>query len=123
MINVLLENLTLIGYAAIVFILSYCSNMCFSLWYNIKILNESFSWQKLKTSLLKVFAVMIGIVLLCSAITILPYVLEQIGFGISDTAENVLDIITVTGAIIMTSTKYIKEAYETFSAILGKEGK
>jgi amino acid transporter len=120
MINEILSNLTLIGYAALVFALAYCSNMCFSLWYNTKILNEEFSWARLKTGILKVVSVLLGIVLLCSAITLLPYVLTQIGLDISETVENIVDIVTIVGAVVLTSTKYIKESYETFIAILNK---
>lgn len=121
MFYVLFENLKLIAYAAIIFVLAYGANICFSLWYNIKILKESFSWKKLGTSLLKVMAVVIGIVLLCSAITLLPYVLSTVGLEVGESTEKFIDIITIITAIVVTCTKYIKEAYYTFVSILNSK--
>ena len=121
MFYVLFENLKLIAYAAIIFVLAYGANICFSLWYNIKILKESFSWKKLGTSLLKVMAVVIGIVLLCSAVTLLPYVLSSVGLEIGESTEKFIDIMTIITAIVVTCTKYIKEAYYTFVSILNSE--
>lgn len=121
MFYVLFENLKLIAYAAIIFVLAYGANICFSLWYNIKILKESFSWKKLGTSLLKVMAVVIGIVLLCSAVTLLPYVLSTVGLEVGESTEKFIDIITIITAIVVTCTKYIKEAYYTFVSILNSK--
>lgn len=121
MFYVLFENLKLVAYAAIIFVLAYGANICFSLWYNIKILKEAFSWKKLGTSLLKVMAVVIGIVLLCSAITLLPYVLSTVGLEVGESTEKFIDIITIITAIVVTCTKYIKEAYYTFVSILNSK--
>lgn len=121
MFSVLFDNLKLVAYAAIVFVLAYGANMCFSLWYNIKVLKESFSWKKLGTSLMKVMVVIVGIVLLCSAVTLLPYVLSSIGLEIGESTEKFIDIITIITAIVVTCTKYIKEAYYTFESILNSK--
>lgn len=121
MFYVLFENLKLVSYAAIIFVLAYGANICFSLWYNIKVLKESFSWKKLGTSLMKVMVVIVGIVLLCSAVTLLPYVLSSIGLEIGESTEKFIDIITIITAIVVTCAKYIKEAYYTFESILNSK--
>lgn len=46
MFNALLENLTNIGWAMLVFLCAYLANVAFSLWYNIKIRKEDFDREK-----------------------------------------------------------------------------
>ena len=45
--NALLENLTNIGWAMLIFLCAYLANVAFSLWYNIKIRKEDFDREKL----------------------------------------------------------------------------
>ena len=50
MFNALLENLTNIGWAMLIFLCAYLANVAFSLWYNIKIRKEDFDREKLIAS-------------------------------------------------------------------------
>lgn len=72
MFNALLENLTNIGWAMLIFLCAYLANVAFSLWYNIKIRKEDFDREKLIASGLKILVFVVGLTLLCTAITALP---------------------------------------------------
>ena len=50
MLETILHNLTNIGWAMLIFLCAYLSNVSFSLYYNIKILLEPFSKEKLINS-------------------------------------------------------------------------
>ena len=47
MLESVLQNLINIGWAMLIFLAAYLANVAFSLWYNIKILHESFDKDKL----------------------------------------------------------------------------
>ena len=72
MLETILHNLTNIGWAMLIFLCAYLSNVSFSLYYNIKVLLEPFSKEKLINSGLKITAFVCGLTLLCVAITTLP---------------------------------------------------
>ena len=61
MFNALLENLTNIGWAMLIFLCAYLANVAFSLWYNIKIRKEDFDRKKLIASGLKILVFVVGL--------------------------------------------------------------
>ena len=82
MLETILHNLTNIGWAMLIFLCAYLSNVSFSLYYNIKILLEPFSKEKLINSGLKIAAFVCGLTLLCVAITTLPLFADMVGWEI-----------------------------------------
>ena len=77
-------NLISVGIGLCIFIMAYVSNMCFSTYYNVRILGEQFEPSKLKMSGLKILTFGIGTALLTMAITlILPWA-NQNGLNIPD---------------------------------------
>ena len=50
MVNALIANLINIGWAMLIFLCAYLSNVSFSMYYNIKIMSEPFSKDKLINS-------------------------------------------------------------------------
>ena len=72
MLESVLQNLINIGWAMLIFLAAYLANVAFSLWYNIKILHEAFDKDKLIASGLKILTFVVGLTLLCTAITTLP---------------------------------------------------
>ena len=56
MLNALIDNLVNIGWAMLIFLCAYLSNVSFSLYYNIKVLLEPFSKEKLINSGLKIWS-------------------------------------------------------------------
>ena len=116
MLETILHNLTNIGWAMLIFLCAYLSNVSFSLYYNIKILLEPFSKEKLINSGLKIAAFVCGLPLLCVAI---------VGWEIPAEYVDIFSNLVIIGAVLMVSCKYIAEAFTKFKAILDatKEGK
>lgn len=114
----IVENLATIGWAMLIFLASYLSNVTFSLWYNIKIQKEQFSRDKLITSVLKVTTFVVGLTLLCVSVTTLPLFANELGWTIPSEYTGLFADLVITGAVLLVSCKYIKEAYTKFTAIL-----
>lgn len=114
----IVENLATIGWAMLIFLASYLSNVTFSLWYNIKIQKEQFSRDKLITSVLKVTTFVVGLTLLCVSVTTLPLFANELGWTIPSEYTDLFADLVITGAVLLVSCKYIKEAYMKFTAIL-----
>ena len=125
MLETILHNLTNIGWAMLTFLCAYLSNVSFSLYYNIKILLEPFSKEKLINSGLKIAAFVCGLTLLCVAITTLPLFADMVGWEIPAEYVDIFSNLVIIGAVLMVSCKYITEAFTKFKAILDatKEGK
>lgn len=118
MLNALLENLTNIGWAMLIFLCAYLANVAFSLWYNIKIRKEDFDREKLIASGLKILVFVVGLTLLCTAITALPIFANEVGWAIPDEYTDIFADLVIIGAVLLVSCKYIKEAFTKFTAIL-----
>ena len=118
MFNALLENLTNIGWAMLIFLCAYLANVAFSLWYNIKIRKEDFDREKLIASGLKILVFVVGLTLLCTAITALPIFANEVGWAIPDEYTDIFTDLVIIGAVLLVSCKYIKEAFTKFAAIL-----
>lgn len=122
MLQAVLNNLINIGWAMLIFLAAYLSNVAFSLYYNIKICFQPFDKAKLITSALKILAVGVGLTLLCIAITTLPLFADLVGWAIpSEYAEMFSDLVII-GAVLMVACKYISEAFTKFKAILEVKG-
>lgn len=124
MLDTILHNLENAGWAMLIFLCAYCSNMAFSIYYNIKILQEGFDKQKILNSVYKVLSVGVGLVLLVVAVTGLPAFANYVGWTIPAEYTDVFDDLAVIGVCLVVSCKYIFEAIQKFSAILNskKEG-
>lgn len=124
MVNALIANLINIGWAMLIFLCAYLSNVSFSMYYNIKIMLEPFSKDKLINSGLKIAAFICGLTLLCVAITTLPLFAEMVGWEIPAEYVDIFSDLIIIGAVLMVSCKYIAEAFTKFKAILDykKEG-
>lgn len=118
MVDALINNLTNIGWAMLIFLSAYLSNVAFSLYYNIKILLEPFSKEKLINSALKIAAFIVGLTLLCLAITTLPLFADLIGWEIPAEYTDLFSNLVIIGAVLMVTCKYIAEAFTKFKAIL-----
>lgn len=118
MLESLMQNLINIGWAMLIFLAAYLANVAFSLWYNIKIQHEAFDKDKLIASGLKIATFVVGLTLLCTAITGLPLFATQVGWAIPEEYSDLFADLVIIGAVLLVSCKYIKEAYMKFTAIL-----
>lgn len=118
MLEAILHNLTNIGWAMLIFLCAYLSNVAFSMYYNIKILLEPFDKQKIVNSCLKIAVFVIGLTLLCLAITTLPLFASMIGWEIPAEYTDIFSDLVIVSAVLIVSCKYIVEAFTKFKAIL-----
>ena len=112
MLETILHNLTNIGWAMLIFLCAYLSNVSFSLYYNIKILLEPFSKEKLINSGLKIAAFVCGLPLLCEAITTLPLFADMVGWEIPTEYVDIFSNLVIIGAVLMVSCKNISRLEE-----------
>jgi len=118
MYQAVITNLVTIGWAMLIFLAAYLANVTFSLWYNIKIQKEQFSREKLITGGLKVLTFIVGLTLLCIAVTTLPLFANEVGWSIPAEYTDLFADLVIIGAVLLVSCKYIKEAFTKFTAIL-----
>ena len=118
MYQTVIANLVTIGWAMLIFLAAYLANVTFSLWYNIKLQKEQFSREKLITGGLKVLTFVVGLTLLCIAVTTLPLFANEVGWAIPEEYSDLFADLVIIGAVLLVSCKYIKEAFTKFTAIL-----
>ena len=122
MLEAIMNNLINIGWAMLIFLAAYLSNVAFSLYYNIKILLQPFDREKAINSALKVAAFVVGLTLLCVSITTLPLYANQVGWAIPEEYADMFADLVIIGAVLIVSCKYIAEAFTKFRAILQVKG-
>ena len=124
--STLLQNmLVAIEYAGIgliLFIISYLSNMCFSIYYNIKILGQKFNKQKIYDSGFKIATFGVGTLLMTIATVGIPGFASITGIELPEEYVKVFSTLAISAVFIICSCKYILEAYGKFKKIL-EQGK
>lgn len=118
MFNSIVENLVSIGWSMLIFLSAYLANVTFSLWYNIKLLHEPFDREKLINSAYKIATFVIGLTLLCVALTTLPLFANEVGWAIPQEYTDLFADLVIIGAVLLVSCKYIKEAFVKLTEIL-----
>jgi len=117
-LDVLLTNLTHVGMGCALFIIAYVSNILLSLWYNIKICNQEFDYKKLLNSVLKILAFGTGTSLLVIGITLVPMFSNYVGFVIPEEYSEVFQNLAIISVFLISTCKYLIEAYTKFKKIL-----
>ena len=121
--NILAEivvNLQKVGIGLGIFILMYISNMGASMYYNIKILGDKFSSQKLIDSGIKVASLAVAIIAFCLSVTlVIPWV-NYVGLPIPEEFSDVLNMVAMCGVALTGIVKYGKEAFTKISKILNQ---
>lgn len=118
LINLLLNNLMHIGIGVGLFIVAYLSNMAYSIYYNVKLLNQQFEWEKVLDSVIKVLAFAIGTTLLCVGITFIPIFADYVGLTISEEYQEVFSNLAILLVFIVSACRYLVEAYGKLKNIL-----
>lgn len=119
--DMILGNIANMSLGALMFAISYISNICFSIFYNIKILNYKFEKEKLIDGILKLITFIIGTFLLCLGISILPLFLDKTGISISEEYTSILSNTAIVGLFTANSAKYLLESFNTMKSILEKK--
>lgn len=122
MFSEILTNLSHVGIGLLIFVMSYISNMSFSLYYNIKMLGQTFDYNKLINSGLKLLSFCVGVACLTSVITALPLFADFVGFEIPAEYVEVFSAVVIIAVPLYSSCKYAFEAFSKMKNILAKEG-
>ena len=123
MLNTILHNLENAGWAMLIFLCAYVSNMAFGLYRNIKQLQQPFDKEKLINSGFKVVSIVVGLVLLVVGITALPAFADYVGWEIPEEYSKVFSDLAVISVCLVVSCKYFAEAINKFTAILNLDTK
>lgn len=119
-IDNILQNLTYVGIGALLFLVAYISNMAFSLYYNIRMLKENFDKNKIVDSAIRISVIVVGLTLLCIAITTLPQFVTYVGLTIPQEYADIFSNLAVLTLFVTSACKYVLEAYTKFKKILEK---
>lgn len=114
----MLNNLTLIGIAFLLYIISVLANIFASCYYNIKNLGETFNKEKLIDGLKKALFVGLATAFTSIVITSLPFVIKMFGIEIPSDVEFTFTIVTVFMLYFNGINKYTGEAIKTINNIL-----
>ena len=121
--NILAEivvNLQKVGIGLGIFILMYISNMGASIYYNIKILGDKFSSQKLIDSGIKVASLAVAIIAFCLSVTLVIPWINYVGLPIPEEFSDVLNMVAMCGVALTGIVKYGREAFSKISKILNQ---
>lgn len=116
--SLMLENLTNAGIGILIFLLGYLANISFSLYYNIKVLGQSFNKEQMWNSFLRIITFAVGICCLVVVITALPLFANYMGLPLPDEFVNNLTMVAIIGFPLYLASKYALMAFEKMKKIL-----
>lgn len=116
-IDAMVVNLENVGIGLAIFVIAYLANMCFGLFYNIKMLGENFDKSRIGNGILKAIVFVIGMALITIGVTGLPVFAEVAGFTIPDEYVEVFSVAVIVGMPLYGAVKYIKQAHDKMQNI------
>ena len=123
MLSIIIENLELVGIAMGLFVGSVAANTLLGLYNNIKILMQPFEKQRLIDTALKTGCLVISITLMVLVVTVMPVFCDNVGFPIPEEYIDVFSNLTIIGAAVIPSCKYLKDAYDKLCNIFNNMNK
>ena len=123
MLSIILENLKLVGIAMGLFVGSVAANTLLGLYNNIKILMQPFEKQRLIDTALKTGCLVVSITLMVLVVTVMPVFCDNVGFPIPEEYIDVFSNLTIIGAAVIPSCKYLKDAYDKLCNIFNNINK
>ena len=123
MLSIIIENLELVGIAMGLFVGSVAANTLLGLYNNIKILMQPFEKQRLIDTALKTGCLVVSITLMVLVVTVMPVFCDNVGFPIPEEYVDVFSNLTIIGAAVIPSCKYLKDAYNKLCNIFNNMNK
>ena len=123
MLSIIIENLELVGIAMGLFVSSVAANTLLGLYNNIKILMQPFEKQRLIDTALKTGCLVASITLMVLVVTVMPVFCDNVGFPIPEEYIDVFSNLTIIGAAVIPSCKYLKDAYDKLCNIFNNINK
>ena len=123
MLSIIIENLEVVGIAMGLFVGSVAANTLLGLYNNIKILMQPFEKQRLIDTALKTGCLVASITLMVLVVTVMPVFCNNVGFPIPEEYIDVFSNLTIIGAAVIPSCKYLKDAYDKLCNIFNNMNK
>lgn len=123
MLSIIIKNLELVGIAMGLFVGSVAANTLLGLYNNIKILMQPFEKQRLIDTALKTGCLVASITLMVLVVTVMPVFCDNVGFPIPEEYIDVFSNLTIIGAAVIPSCKYLKDAYDKLCNIFNNINK
>ena len=123
MLSIIIENLELVGIAMGLFVGSVAANTLLGLYNNIKILMQLFEKLRLIDTALKTGCLVASITLMVLVVTVMPVFCDNVGFPIPEEYIDVFSNLTIIGAAVIPSCKYLKDAYDKLCNIFNNMNK
>ena len=123
MLSIIIENLELVGIAMGLFVGSVAANTLLGLYNNIKILMQPFEKQRLIDTALKTGCLVASITLMVLVVTVMPVFCNNVGFPVPEEYIDVFSNLTIIGAAVIPSCKYLKDAYDKLCNIFNNMNK
>lgn len=123
MLSIIIENLELVGIAMGLFVGSVAANTLLGLYNNIKILMQPFEKRRLIDTALKTGCLVVSITLMVLVVTVMPVFCDNVGFPIPEEYIDVFSNLTIIGAAVIPSCKYLKDAYDKLCNIFNNMNK
>ena len=117
-IQAILNNLQNVGIGLLLFLLSYISNMAFAMYYNMKVVGESFDKEKMKNSLLKLLSFVIGCATLVIVVSTLPLFATYTGFELPSEFIDTFSTVAIIAVPLYASCKYALSAFSKMKDVL-----
>lgn len=114
----IITNLTWVGYSMGILSMAWLSNFAFSIYFNIKVVEELFDMKKLIDGVERLLALCAGIGLLSLVITLFPIFMTYVGIPINEEYTELFSILTIIILFGNSTIKYAKQSYDTLKQIL-----
>lgn len=115
------KNLASISFGLLLFAIAYVSNMCLSIYYNVKILGEVFNKELIKKSVLKIISFICGVAMLVIVVTTLPMFATYVGFELPEDFVEVFNTVAIVAVPLYASCRYALKAFDKMKKVLGSK--
>lgn len=118
MFDLMLGNLTDIGYAAMLLAIVWLANFLLDIYYNVKIVRQCWSCKKVLDDVIRFLAVCAGVTLLTVAISAFPRFLSLVGLTMSEDYVDVMSVLTIVALFAKSIYEYTASAISKLNGIL-----
>lgn len=122
MLQIIFENIKIIGMLFGLFGLFFCSNTMFGLYLNTNIKKENFEWDRLLSGLKRGIILFIGIISLVLGVSTIGSVINMA--EIIDIDPSIIDgisIVAIATIILYSTIDYAQQSISKFKEIMNKE--
>lgn len=118
MLDLMLENLTDIGYAAALLVIVWLANFLLDVYYNVKMVHRCRSCKIIYEDVIRFLAVCAGVTLLTIAVSAFPKFISLVGFAMPEEYVDVMSMLTIIALFARGIYEYTARAVSKLNSIL-----